>query len=388
MYLDDYFGEGYYDEYGNWVVTTAADDGIPEGHVHDEYGRLLKPYDPYDHVDYPEDIDTFISKWSEPVLTSPKDWAWSSKIVFPDHAHRVVILKRLDLYEFTSPKLQQGTTDINISRSIRCTEGWTPVRSLFLMDEPTSLTIEVFIESTGPPRRCKYRPNGKQNQRDLTKWILKETVHAYMSPDRIPGTSEFFVDFLDLPDRYFITNSSEPPLGSRRMYRFAAYSVTQYYILEKYVQHEALDAEGGYGYTYLIVPGPVLFARRDWKVIGSFYGFDHQLTGSSQYTVYTRSDPFPRVLIARDRIQQAEEWDQSIKFFAFDIPTPNTSMYKVQHCLRSIYSAAASIPRHRMTRDDPIGSWEFRLNLYLPPAFMADCTITQDVECGSHSYGV
>jgi hypothetical protein len=27
---------------------------------------------------------------------------------------------------------------------------------------------------------------------------------------------------------------------------------------------------------------------------GSFFGFDHQLQGSSKYSVYTRDDPFPR----------------------------------------------------------------------------------------------
>lgn len=52
---------------------------------------------------------------------------------------------------------------------------------------------------------------------------------------------------------------------SRRLYRFGAYSATQYYILEKEIFHEALDAEGGTGFTYLVQPGPIIFAKKNWR---------------------------------------------------------------------------------------------------------------------------
>lgn len=105
--------------------------------------------------------------------------------------------------------------------------------------------------------------SGKQNARDLSKWTLKETLHAYVSPDRIPGASDFHIDYCDLPDRYFISSSNEPPFGSRRMFRFAAYSATQYFILESHIYHEAFDSDGGYGYSYLIVPGTSLNVSGD-----------------------------------------------------------------------------------------------------------------------------
>ena len=44
-YYDEY-SAGYYDEYGNWIEGTGAlekyedDGGIPEGHIHNEFGRL------------------------------------------------------------------------------------------------------------------------------------------------------------------------------------------------------------------------------------------------------------------------------------------------------------------------------------------------------------
>jgi hypothetical protein len=268
MYLDEYLSDGYYDDWGNWIVTTSADSGIPPGHVHDKDGRLMKPANELINWDEAtEEVNVFVSKWQTQKLAPKKDWKWSTKIYFPD-IDRIVVLKRLDLFQYQTPKLQQGTTDNVLSRSIRNTEGWVSLRSIFFMDEPIRMTSGLFVESTGPPRRNKFRPTGKQNARDMATWILKETLNAYVSPDRIPGTSDFHVDFCDLPDRYFISSSPDPPFGSRRMYRFAAYSATQYYILEKHVYHEALDAEGGYGYSYLIVKGPVVFCKKNWRVIG------------------------------------------------------------------------------------------------------------------------
>lgn len=49
------------------------------------------------------------------------------------------------------------------------------------------------------------------------------------------------------------------------MFRFAAYPATQFYILEKRVHHQALEAEGGYGMTYTIEPGPIIFAKKGWR---------------------------------------------------------------------------------------------------------------------------
>jgi hypothetical protein len=51
------------------------------------------------------------------------------------------------------------------------------------------------------------------------------------------------------------------------MFRFGAYPATQYYILEKRVHHEALEAEGGYGFTYTIERGPTIFARQGWRLV-------------------------------------------------------------------------------------------------------------------------
>jgi hypothetical protein len=184
-----------------------------------------------------------------------------------------------------------------------------------------------------------------------------------------------FVDYCDLPDRYFLNTNPDPGHGLRRLYQLAAYSATQYYILEKYVYHEALDSEGGSGLTYLIEAGNMLYAKKDWRLIGSFYGFDHQLPSSYKFTVYRRFDPFTRMLLARESIQNPEQWHADFTFYAFDIAVPGTMRYGIHHCLRSIYANASSVPRHRMTTEDHRTPWDFRMNLFVFPASLQDCSI-------------
>lgn len=353
----------YDGEYGAPVaayddVDDGYDDGIPYGHIHDGAGRLLKDRSEIiDEDNDPEDLVLAVSKWLPQKTTSKVDWQWTSKVVWPD-IDRVVLLKRLDIYESDTPKLQQATTDLLTSRKIRQTPGWLPVRSVFFLDEPSPLTCEMIVEQTGPPKRNKYRPSNKNNVRDFTSWVHQERIHSFIGADRIPGAVHLHVDYQDLPDRYFLNASAEASIGTRRLYHFAGYTATQYFILEKMVQSELLASEGGCGLTYTIEKGPILEPLFGWRLIGSFFGFDGPLQGSSLYTVYRRMDPFPRMLIQLDgMLSRAEQWDASLKFYAFDVPVPQSTCYTLQHCLLSIHSAAASVQRHRLTNEYPTHPW-------------------------------
>ena len=82
------------------------------------------------------------------------------------------------------------------------------------------------------------------------------------------------------------------------------------------------------------------------------------------------------MIVALEKIEKAHEWDASIKFYAFDIPIPGTACYQLQHCLRSIHSTAAAIPRHRITTSECRMPWEFRMNMYVFPADLADCSFS------------
>ena len=158
----------------------------------------------------------------------------------------------------------------------------------------------------------------------------------------------------------------------RRLWQFAAYPVTQYYILERRVIHDCLEAEGGSGMTFTIDHGLSVYAKKHWRITGSFYAFNHQLLGSQLYTVYVRDDPFPRMQICLGPLDKPEEWTVKAQFYAFDIPVPGTCVFEVHYCVRSIYSAAASVPRHRMTTQEKRNPWEYRMSIYAFPAEIED----------------
>lgn len=139
--------------------------------------------------------------------------------------------------------------------------------------------------------------------------------------------------------------------------------------------HEVLEAEGGSGLTYDLVSGPQLFARKDWRLTGSFYAFDEPLCGSTKFTVYYRDDPFPRIIIAVGPITKPEEWTVKSCFYAFDCAVPGTCTFSIQHCIRSIHSIAASVSRHRITVEDPRMPWEFRMKIYAFPVSISDISL-------------
>jgi hypothetical protein len=75
-------------------------------------------------------------------------------------------------------------------------------------------------------------------------------------------------------------------------------------------------------------------------------------------------------------IAHADEWKAEFSFYAFDIPVPNTCVYSLQHCVRSIRSTAAGVSRHRLTTLDAQMPWEFRFNMYVFPASVEDCSFS------------
>jgi hypothetical protein len=76
--------QGYYDECENWIYYEGiGDSGIPEGHVHDEQGRLIKsPADLALLVDEddPEELELLVSAWQMQEPATVKDAAWTSKV--------------------------------------------------------------------------------------------------------------------------------------------------------------------------------------------------------------------------------------------------------------------------------------------------------------------
>jgi hypothetical protein len=172
---------------------------------------------------------------------------------------------------------------------MRRTENWAALRSVFFLDQPLKFTKEICVETgSGPIRRQRFCPIDKSNRRDTSSWILNEKLHAYLNTSNIPGTIDFHIDHIDSPDRYFISSRAIPTTACRRLFRFAAYPATQYYILGREVSHECLEAEGGIGTTYIIESGPYVRPRKHWRLIGSFFAFDQPLECTNAYIVYIR----------------------------------------------------------------------------------------------------
>lgn len=365
------------DKKGVWEDYIAPGEyAAPKGANLDREGRLLLG-EPVDDNTLVEDYNVFVSDWTPAWMAAVADGAVASRYVWPE-IEGCVMLKRVDCYELDFPRCQQSSTDLEESRRVRTTPGWNPVMSFFVLNLETPFTRPLRIESTGPPRRHKYIVHGKKNSRDTSKWVYRETIHAYIGADRIPGTCDYSVDFQDSPDRYYFSNQPVPDLGLRRLYRFAGYPVTQYFILEKTVIHDALESEGGSGLTVQIERGPFCFMKKGWKITSSFFAFDKELYGSNQYSVYTRNDPFPRMNVAIGPIAHMEEWTLQHQFYAFDIALAGTCTLNLQHCIRSIYNAAANVSRHRLTTEDPRLPWEFRMYIYAFPAELEDCSLTDE----------
>lgn len=321
-----------------------------------------------------EDYAEFISEWKTMKLVPSKDSILASTCVWP-YIKDPVCLQRFDIFEFSSLSLQKGSSNPLESQRIRKLYGWKNVLTFFCIDKSIDFTKQLHIYSSTLPKRHKFMLQEKKNSRDNSKWTLKETINVFIGTDRIPGTSNFYIDYQDNPDRYSINKDEEPSLGTRRLGQFAAYPATQYFILIKNIKYNIIKGINSIFQTCVIAKGTEVFAKKNWKLSGSFYGFDLQLPGSNKYSIYYRNDPFDRMLIALGPIEHAEEWILLCSFYAFDIPIPGTVPYIVQNLLRSTHSSAANIPRHRMTTETHDKLWEFRLSIYAFPATIEDCSV-------------
>lgn len=346
--------------------------------VIDSAGRVINPAkvvhdDPYQ----PEDPAIFTSSWLPQILMKPVDSDLSSRYVWPLES-KPVLLTRLDIYQNDNPLSQQCSTNLAESRRIRNSGQFYPLRSVFFMGDPSHSTTEMVLERVGPPPRTRLRPFSKKNGRDQTFWTKVETVNAFSGALGTLGAVDWFVDWTDGPDRYLLSSNLDPTHGWRRLWRFGAYSATQYYILERRIESSLFDCDLGWADTYNIVRGSTVYAEKHWRLIGSFYAFDLELPCTNKYTVYTREDPFRRIIITMDEsFDDADNWQVAFSFYAFDIPVPGTCAYYLHHSLRSINSTDAGVRRHRLHTGHPQFPWEFRMNIYVFPAALEDCTINQ-----------
>jgi hypothetical protein len=83
------------------------------------------------------------------------------------------------------------------------------------------------------------------------------------------------------------------------------------------------------------------------------------------------------VISLADTFDDSEEWETLFSFYAYDVPIPGSCVYQLQHVVRSINSTDPAVRRHRLTTEHPRLPWEYRMSLYVFPAEIEDCTVTQ-----------
>ena len=114
-----------------------------------------------------------------------------------------------------------------------------------------------------------------------------------------------------------------------------------------------------------------------FRLVGSFFGFDLEVSGSSKVTVLTRQDPFPRMLVSMDTSAIPSPWTETLSFYAFTIPLPSTTRYIVKTSVPDSTSAMSESrshsSRHKLTTVSFETSWDFIMEVHVYPASPNDC---------------
>ena len=84
------------------------------------------------------------------------------------------------------------------------------------------------------------------------------------------------------------------------------------------------------------------------------------------------------MVIALDIFAKMEEWTLVHKFYAWDVAIPGTRGYSLQHIIPSIHSTATHFSRHRLCTLYPSLPWEFRMDIFVFPATLEECSIAFD----------
>lgn len=307
-------------------------------------------------------FELFIVSWQQQQIIEDESY---TRIVFTDGYSG---LRRLHVFQAEIPSTrQQFILDEAESRKVRQRSEWNHIRTLFCPCSSSDITKSYTVETADPPRRHRLRPLDKLNNRDLAVWSPHSNIDSLLTVTK--GSAEYFIDYADSPDRYVLSpDAMGATPGWRRLYRFIAFPATQYYIM-------ATEYNGNT--SCFIASGQSIAVDPGWTLIGSFYGFDKQVPGSNRYTIFTRQDPFPRMLMSSEDVLQPEGWSVSEIFYAFDIPLPRTCPYLVKHAVPSVLKQHDHfVSRHKLTTLEYEREWDFRLRFFVYPASIEDCTFT------------
>ncbi|CAM9196713.1 unnamed protein product [Ectocarpus sp. 12 AP-2014] len=260
-----------------------------------------------------------------------------------------------------------------------------PKLCFYAFDTAVEHVERYWVEEAEAPFRCRLQRDGVKFSRDIAKWEArapdKKNAHDngnsgvgnpggdldgdehwggeggggdgggggggssgrgdgagfFAFPLVVHNSHAHHVDWTSGPDRYQITQGSEPEWGWTRLFTFFAYAASKYHVLETtktpLSQKASLSKP-----NYCIVKGNFLTPEPGWKCVLAFFAFDDMVPGSNRRTIrrryYIEEKDKPH-LRTRIGMEASWRWDARHIFAAFDVPVPGSCALDVHYTIRS-----------------------------------------------------
>ncbi|CAM9553764.1 unnamed protein product [Ectocarpus sp. 13 AM-2016] len=310
-----------------------------------------------------------------------------------------------------------------------------PKLCFYAFDTAVEHVEKYWVEEAEAPFRCRLQRDGLTFSRDIAKWEARAPAKKIANDNGDSGVGNtggdldgdehwggegdgadgggaggggsgggdgagFFafplvvhnshahhVDWTSGPDRYQITQGSEPEWGWTRLFTFFAYAASKYHVLETTKAPLAQKAKMPTFLVRQIVKGNFLTPEPGWKCVLAFFAFDNMVPGSNRYYIEEQDEPHLRTRIG---MEASCRWNARHSFAAFDVPVPGSCALDVHYTIRSTDSLNPYPEHYGRSMYDPWGAWEQKFRFY---AFPAEKVLlspeldsnTQDVLSGSQS---
>lgn len=214
------------------------------------------------------------------------------RIIFPN-LHPVSPMVRVLVAENTDPPRHRLTVCLG-DPADEADEYWRPVFYFYAFACEMPLTLPYTIELRREPNCNRLRQTKNPQGRDITKWDRHAPVPKgfFAFPERVPGSSEFCLDWSSGPDRYMVSdNPGRPLLGWLRCLRFQAYAATKYHVL--YCQEPVP--------SFRVHRGVFCPVQKGWTCLFAFFAFDGgDVPGCSRFYLQQRFEPNFTTRVAKE----------------------------------------------------------------------------------------
>ncbi|KAJ8603089.1 hypothetical protein CTAYLR_006660 [Chrysophaeum taylorii] len=272
---------------------------------------------------------------------------------------------RLNVHEASEAPYRQRFTTLEADG-----DNWKPVMYVYVFRDATENAHRFVLERAEEPHRSRVRceRDRKPQARDITTWhpprsSAPDSFWAY--PERLPGTSEYAVDWTSAPDRYAITRATRPAAAWLRCFRFFAYPARKFHVLEREWPPGSPLTRG-----YRLVANHTCPTDPPWRCLFAFYAFATNVPCTNRYTVQAAADDdgYARIRVGMTPSHR-DDWQhhRDDVFYAHDIPVPGAARFFVQYRMRD--GSNAEWEQNRIAIDEAGGGlWVDKFAFYAFPA--------------------